>query len=307
MRIVSLLPAATEMVCVLGLRDALVARSHECDFPESIRKLPAVVRPSIDLDDLTLNEIDAAVAERLRMHGSLYEIDETLLAALEPDLVVTQDLCQVCAPSGNELVIALRSMEKKPETIFLTPHSLDDIDANLREIGRVTGTVARAEEFLARTRARREAVAALSRSIARRPRVFCMEWVDPIYCSGHWVPEMVEMAGGVDALGRRGADSVRVRWSDVATWAPEVLVVMPCGFELDRAVTQVRELFGNEGWLEIPAVRDGRLYAVDANAYFARPGPRVTEGIELLAHLFHPEQFQWTGSRDAFARIDPPS
>src|SRR5258708_1534914 len=214
MRIASLLPAATEMLCALGLRDSLVARSHECDYPASVRDLPAVVAPSIPLDGLTPDEIDVAVTERIRTHGSLYEIDEELLQRLEPDLIATQDLCQVCAPSGNELTAAVRTLTKRPEIIFLSPHTLDDIEANLREVGRATGTASRAEELIAAGRPRRDAIASATRSIAVRPRVFCMEWVDPIYCSGHWVPEMVELAGGADALGRRGADSVRVSWEE---------------------------------------------------------------------------------------------
>ncbi len=303
MRIVSLLPAATEMLCALGLRDSLVARSHECDYPASVRDLPAVVAPSIPLDGLTPDEIDVAVTERLRTHGSLYEIDEALLQSLEPDLIATQDLCQVCAPSGNELVAAVRILSKKPEILYLSPHSLDDIEANLSETGRATGTTTRAETLITEGRARREAIATKSHSIAARPRVFCMEWVDPIYCSGHWVPEMVELAGGVDALGKRGSDSVRIRWEDVVSWAPEVLVVMPCGYGLDRAMEQVPRLFQQPGWSDLPAVRNGRVYAVDANAFFARPGPRVVDGIELLAHLIHPERFDWAGPADAFARI----
>jgi len=304
MQIVSLLPAATEMLCALGLRESLVARSHECDYPESVRELPAVVTPSIPIDGLTPAEIDVAVTERLRTHGSLYEIDEELLETLQPDLIATQDLCQVCAPSGNELVAAVRTLTKRPEIVYLSPHTLDDIEANLREVGRVTGTAARAEELIAAGRARRDAIASATRSIVVRPRIFCMEWVDPIYCSGHWVPEMVELAGGVDALGKKGSDSVRVSWEDVVAWAPEVLIVMPCGYGLDRAMSQVPQLFGKRGWLDLPAVRDGRVYAVDANAFFARPGPRVIDGIELLAHLFHPEHFAWTGAADAFACVE---
>jgi len=303
MRIVSLLPAATEMICVLGLRDELVARSHECDYPASVVTLPPVVRPSIALENLTLREIDLAVAERLRTNGSLYEIDEELLRSLEPDLIVTQDLCQVCAPSGNDLVHAIQNLRKQPRVIFLTPHSLQDIDENLLDIARATGTEERAKQIIESGSARREAVAARTRS-ARRPRVFCMEWLDPIYCSGHWIPEMIDLSGGVDALARRGSDSVRIEWDDVMRWAPEVLIAMPCGYGTDRAKAQVSRLFANRGWSDLPAVRNNRVYAVDANAYFARPGPRVTDGIEVLAHLIHGDADAWTVPHDAFAAID---
>src|SRR5713101_3952572 len=173
MRIVSLLPAATEMLCALGLRDSLVARSHECDYPGSVRELPGVVKPSIPLEGLTPAEIDVAVTDRLRTHGSLYEIDEELLGTLEPDLIATQDLCQVCAPSGNELVAAVRTLTKRPEVLYLSPHSLEGIEENLRETGQATGTTARAEELIAAGRARRDAIASVTRSIAARPRVFC--------------------------------------------------------------------------------------------------------------------------------------
>ena len=291
------------MICALGLRESLVARSHECDYPPTVAELPAVVRPSVPLENLTLSEIDAAVAERLRTHGSLYEIDEELLRDLEPDLIVTQDLCQVCAPSGNDLVRALRNLRKRPELIVMTPHSLDDVDANLLEVARATGTEDRAKSLVASNAARRAAVASRAPSIATRPRVFCMEWLDQIYCSGHWVPEMVDLAGGVDSLARRGSDSVRIAWEDVVAWAPEVLVAMPCGYGIERVIEQTATLFARAGWEDVPAVRNDCVYAVDANAYFARPGPRLTDGVELLAHLFHGEALTWGGPPGAFVHV----
>jgi len=302
-RIVSFLPSATEMVCALGLADQLAGITHECDYPPEIRAKPVVVRPALPLETMSLREIDAAVSERMRAGASLYEVDEPLLRELAPDLILTQNLCQVCAPSGNEISRVLQSLPKKPEIIWLTPKSLGQIFENLREIARVTGTLEKAEAIIAEGRARLDFIAARASAAPHRPRVFCLEWVDPPYGAGHWMPEMVDLAGGIDSLSRRGADSVRVPWEAVVDWAPEVLVITPCGFKLAAAIEQTGQLFHRAGWTEIPAVKQGRVFAVDANSYFARPGPRVVDGTALLARLIHPDLFEWTGPRDAFARV----
>jgi iron complex transport system substrate-binding protein len=303
-RIVSFLPASTEMLCALGLADQLAGVTHECDYPPEVRQKPVVVRNAIAMDSMTLHEIDDAVSERLGRGESLYVVDETLLREIAPDLIVTQSLCQVCAPSGNEMVQVLRALTTKPEILWLTPTSLTGIEDNIRTLGEATDTVAAAEGLIASGRARIERVSHAVAHTDRRRRVFCMEWLDPIYCSGHWVPEMVELAGGVDALGHRHSDSVRITWDAVREWAPEVLILMPCGFNLTRAVTQGSQLLDRPGWSELPAVQNDCVYAVDANAYFARPGPRVVTGIELLAHLLHPDLVTWQGPADAFHRCD---
>jgi len=303
-RIVSFLPSATEMVCALGLADRLTGVTHECDFPPEVRDKPIVVRSALPTDRMSQSEIDVAVAERLRKGLSLYQVDEELLRGIAPDLIVTQDLCQVCAPSGNEVAQVLNSLPTRPKILWLTPKSLGEIFENLRELGAATGRMLQAEEIIADGRARLERIAAQTAQLTARPSVFCMEWIDPVYCSGHWVPEMVRIAGGIDQLGREGADSVRIAWNDVLQRAPEVLVVMPCGCGLAKAAEQAQELFGYPGSSELPAIRNGRVYAVDANAYFARPGPRVVEGTELLAHLLHPEVFAWNGPSDAFRRLE---
>jgi len=302
-RIVSFLPAATEMAFALGLGDALVGVSHECDFPPAARTKPVVVRPALPLEKMSLREIDVAVAERIGSGQSLYQVDENLLRALKPNLILTQNLCQVCAPSGNELTVALKLLELKPEILWLSPHSLEDIFGNLRELGVVTGRSAEAEEFIRSARQRLRNISGITETTSRRPRVFCLEWIDPYYCCGHWVPEMIELAGGQDALGRKGADSVRISWSDIAAWSPEIIIVSPCGFGTEKAVEQTRQLLRQPGWSDLPAVRDRRVFAVNANAYFARPGPRVVDGVELLTHLIHPETYGWTGPVDAFKPV----
>ena len=302
-RIVSFLPSATEMVYALGLGDQLLGVSHECDYPPQTRAKPIVVRNVLPIETMSQAEIDVAVTERLRQGLSLYQVDEATMQQIAPDLILTQNLCQVCAPSGNEVSQLLESLAPKPQVLWLTPKSLDQIFDNLRELGRATDRLAKAEALIAQGRARLERIAAVTRTLASRPRVFCMEWMDPLYCCGHWVPEMVRIAGGHDALGREGSDSVRISWDEVRRWAPEVLVVMPCGYHLDKAVELASRLSDLPGWSELPAVRSGRVFAVDANAYFARPGPRVVEGTALLAHLLHPDRFEWNGA-GAFRRLE---
>ena len=269
-RIVSFLPAATEMVYALGLGDRLVGVTHECDFPPQVREKPVVVRPSMALESMSLNEIDVAVAERIGSGGSLYQVDEQLLRALQPDILLTQDLCQVCATSGNDLTDALKLLNPAPEILWMSPHSLAEIFENIRELGRVTDRLNAADSLIQDCRGRLEKVAARSKKIFHRPRVFCMEWADPVYCAGHWVPEMVELAGGTDELARKGTDSVRILWADVIEWSPEVIVFAPCGFDLEKALEQVGHLESQPGWSDLPAVRNQRVFAVDANSYFAR-------------------------------------
>jgi iron complex transport system substrate-binding protein len=303
-QIVSFLPSATEMACALGLSDQLVGITHECDYPPEISGKPVVVRNALPIETMSQPQVDAAVAQRMREGLSLYEVDEKLLRELAPDLILTQNLCQVCAPSGNEVSQAVNLLPRKPQILWLTPRSLEEIFANVRELGEATGRAKEAEELIAAGRVRMEKTAAVTRELPHRPRVFCMEWLDPVYCSGHWVPEMVKLAGGVDELARAGEDSVRVPWDDVVAWAPEVLIVTPCGFNLKKGIEQGQQLRDYPGWSDLPAVREGRVYAVDANSYFARPGPRVVDGTELLAHLIHPGLFAWKGPASAYQRLE---
>ncbi len=293
------------MACALGLQDQLVGITHECDYPPSIRDKPIVVRSAISPDTMTQAEIDQTVSELLKKGRSIYQVDERLLQELAPDLILTQDLCQVCAPSGNEVSQALQALPKEPQILWLTPKSMQQIEGNLLALGEATGCLDKAEELIASGRGILEHIAATAARASSRPRVFCIEWLDPIYCSGHWVPEMVRIAGGVDHLGHEGSDSVRLAWEDVLAWKPEVLVVMPCGYHLDQVVEIAPKLSARPGWLDLPAVQQGRVYAVDASSYFARPGPRVVEGTQLLAHLIHPDIFPWTGPTDAYKLLYP--
>jgi iron complex transport system substrate-binding protein len=302
-RIVSFLPSATEMAYALGLGDRLLAVSHECDYPAAAKSKPVVVRPLLPVERMTQGEIDRQVTQRLRDGKSLYELDEGAIRELAPDLILTQDLCQVCAASGNEATQLLASLPRKPQVLSMTPKSLEGIFATVLELGEATGTAERARELIAAARARLAQVEKKTRGAAQRVRVFCMEWLDPPYCCGHWVPEMIDFAGGQDDLARRGTDSVRIAWEQVQSYAPEVLVVMPCGYGLTKAASLAQGLRAYPGWNELPAVRSDQVYVVDANSYFARPGLRVVDGTELLAHLLHPQLIGWDGSADAFLRL----
>src|ERR1700736_446469 len=292
-RIVSFLPAGTEMVHALGAGSELVGRSHECDYPSSVTSLPVVSRPSLDLDGASPDAIDASVSQRMESGDTLYTIDEVLLRDLRPDVILTQNLCRVCAPSGDELTRAVRKFSLQPEVLFLTPRTIGEIENNVVEVGRAIG---RQKEAEAITRANQERLARVRDAVedAPRRRVVFLEWTEPLFCGGHWVPEMISLAGGEDPLGRAGEDSVRMDWDDVVNARPELIIVSPCGYRLERSVELARQIRG---------VPDAEVYAVDANAYFARPGPRVVEGVELLAHLFHPDLVSWPDVDQPWERV----
>ena len=292
-RIVSFLPAATEITYALGAGADLVGRSHECDYPPQVRSLPVVSKPALPLEGLSQKEIDRAVATHLATGESLYRVDEVLLDELHPDIVFTQDLCQVCAPSGNELGRALNEMSQPPQVLSLTPRNLAEISENILAIGDATGRNEAARQLVEESRDRIHRVVAAVADAPRRCVTF-LEWTEPIFCGGHWVPEMVTAAGGEDPLGQPGADSQRITWDDVAASEPEMIIVAPCGYGLKEAIEVARRL---------PRITDAEVYAVDANAYFARPGPRVAEGVELLAHLFHPDRFTWPHQHRPWERI----
>ncbi len=304
MNIVSFLPAATEMVYSLGMGDQLVGVSHECDYPADARSKPVVVRCALELDGLPPREIDRRVTERLTRSGSIYEVDEQLLNSIAPDLILTQDLCQVCAPSGTEVAAAIAALRPTPDVLWMTPKSLNDILQNILDLGTASVQPAVAQRLVTGIRDRLQTVKATASGLRSRPRVFCMEWVDPVFCGGHWVPEMVELAGGVDDLARRGTPSRRISWAQVVRSAPEVLVVAPCGLHLTKAREEARRLAEFPDWKMLPAVKEGRVFAIDASSYVSRPGPRVGLGVQLFAHLIHPDTFPWSGPREAFERVD---
>ncbi len=291
MRIVSLLPSATEIAFALGLGDQVVAVSHECDYPPAARQRPAVTRSPLHGHALSSREIDERTARELREGGTLYYLDTDRLRDLAPDLILTQELCDVCAVAPQEVERAVRTLGTVPRVLSLEPNTLADVLQTIRIVGTATGREAEAEALVARLAERIARVRQAADGVADRPRVFCLEWTDPPWVAGHWVPEMVALAGGIDVLGEAGAPSMRVEWERVRAAAPEVLVLMPCGFDLARTLAEAAVVRALPSWDALPAVGAGRVYAVDGSSYFNRPGPRLVDGLELLAHLLHPERF----------------
>jgi iron complex transport system substrate-binding protein len=290
------------MVCDLGLIDNLVGVSHECDYPPQVKEKPVVVRCAMNLESLNLDQIDKAVTERARQGQSIYAVDEIAIQKAKPNLIITQDLCQVCAPSGNEATHALKALVPRPEFLWQTPHSLEDVLKDLLALGEKTGTLDKAQKLVAQARQRIAEVSSKTKNLTP-VKVFFMEWVDPIYCGGHWIPEMLGWAGGVDEIAKPNVDSIRIPWDDVLRWNPEVLIVSPCGYNTAKSLQQAELLKSRPGWNDLKAVQSKRVYAVDGNSYFARPALRLVDGVEILSHLLHPQLFPWKGRADAFEPV----
>jgi iron complex transport system substrate-binding protein len=288
MRIASLLASATETVCALGLDDRLVAISHECDYPAHVLNRPRVSRPRFDPAGLASGEIDAAVRQALALHGSVYALDEAALRTAAPDLILTQDVCQVCAVPTSLAEQAAWTLEGRARVLSLDAHSVEGILATVEQVGRAAGIEARAREVAGRLRGRTEEVA---RRVAgrSRPRVLALEWLDPVFVPGHWGPEMVALAGGDNLAGSAGQRSQQLEWGAVSGLDPDVLLVLPCGYDLPRARAEANAHRDRLLALAPRAVRGGRAWVVDGSAYFNRSGPRVVDGIEILARIFHPE------------------
>lgn len=303
MRVCSLLPGATEIAFALGLGDNVVGVTHECDYPAEARQKPIVVRSLIDSNRMTSLEIDRWVSERLRSNKGLYIIDEERLREAAPDVILTQGLCDVCAIDYNEVVSASETLAKRPKIVSLTPNCMTDVLHDLARVGEATGQSKKAEQVIGDLKQRISEVREKVVKSSARPRVACLEWFNPIYAAGHWIPEMIEIAGAEDVLGRRAEPSKKVAWQSIRESAPEIIVLMPCGFDVQRTLQEAAVLEQNEGWHELPAVKAGRVYAVNAHAFFSRPGPRLVDGVEILAHIIHPEFFPMQPSPDALQRI----
>ncbi len=303
LRIWSLLPSATEIVFALGQGDSLVGVTHECDFPAGASQIPKVTRSNIP-DGIPSAEIDEAVSKSLIEAGTLYELDLPLLERLQPDLILTQRLCDVCAVSYDRVQEAAQSLPSQPQVLNLEPHSLADILDNIITVGSVLGIESEASAVRDRFQRRIDAVREKTANIIQRPRVFCMEWVDPPFRGGHWMKELVEIAGGRDDLAVLHRPSIRVEWEKVRAFAPEIIVLTCCGFNLERCAREGEILARMEGALELPAAKSGRVYATDGSAYFSRPGPRIVESVEILAHLIQPEIFPPPPLPNAFTSLD---
>lgn len=283
MRIVSLVPHATELLFALGLGDDVVGVTHECDYPDAAQDLPQVTRDVLS-PGLSAGEIDAAVRERTAAGESIYALDEELVRELEPDLIVTQALCRVCAVSVDEVQALAQTLPGPPRVISLDPTTYGETLGDVRTVAQATNAKDAALDLIART-ARRSDVVRLAVRGAPRPRVAALEWMDPVFVAGHWTPQLIEMAGGDDVLGFAGEPSREATWEEVAAAQPEVVIVMPCGYDAARALVEAEEHAE-----QLRGLGADQVVAVNASAYFSRPGPRLVDGLELLAHVLHPDR-----------------
>jgi iron complex transport system substrate-binding protein len=280
MRICSLLPSGTEILYSLGLGDQVVAVTHECDYPPETAEKPKITEDLIEQGRMTSIEIDHHVSSNIGRHGTIYRLKEDLLETLKPDLIVTQELCEVCAVSYKEVQHAARVLEGRTRIVSLEPTTLNEMLETILLVGELTGRKDAALEKVQELNARLQRVRQRVRD-RQRPRVYAMEWLDPPFSAGHWVPEMVEIAGGHEVLGKRGSKSERITPERILEAQPEIIVLMPCGFSLERTVEEYRRTRFLPGW-------SGQLYAVDGSSYFNRSGPRLIDGVEILSEIFHP-------------------
>ena len=301
MRIASLLPSATEIAFALGLGAQVVAVSHECDYPPEASRRRVLTKSAIHRKIHRSCEVDTEVEKR---GGDIYEIDEKLLEELKPDLILTQELCAVCAVSYTKVKEAARVLDTDTKIVSLEPNNLEGIIDNIRLVGKITGKTSEAALLASRLSERIENVKQRTSNVHYRPRVFFMEWLQPPWVGGHWIPQMVYYAGGVEGLGNLGEPSRRIAWNMVVEYRPEIIVLSPCGYDLKRVKEESRLLAIYPGWDRIPAFKNSRIFAVNASAFFSRPGPRIVDGLEILAHIAHPELFPDEPPNGSVDRLD---
>jgi iron complex transport system substrate-binding protein len=303
MRIVSLIASATEIVCALGFDDQLVARSHECDFPPSVRRLPACTEPKFDVHG-TSSEIDARVKSILRDALSVYRVDADQLRALRPDVIVTQSHCEVCAVSQRDVEEAVCAwVEGRPRIVSLHPDRLADLWTSIRQVADALAAPERGAELVERLQARMRRIASKAVGLTGRPTVACIEWIDPLMAAGNWMPELVDMAGGVPLFGEAGKHSPKMTWEQLVDHDPDVIVVLPCGWDIAKSRQEIDVLSSKPEWPRLKAVREKRVFLTDGNQFFNRPGPRLVESLEILAELLHPEAFAFGHEGAGWERI----
>ena len=303
-RVVSLLPSSTEIIHALGCGDRIVGRSHECDYPAGIAELPPCTAPKFDPNG-TSREIDERVKAVLEEAVSVYRVDTALLDELAPDLVITQSQCELCAVSLSDVQAAVRELVRsKPDVLSLEPNELKDVWRDIASVAEALGVRERGDELLDELRARLAAIAGRVGEIGHRPRVACIEWYEPLMAAGNWVPELVEIAGGVDVLGVRGEHSAWLEWAALEKSEPETIVLMPCGFDMSRSRRELPALTGRAEWARLEAVQRGRVFVTDGNQFFNRPGPRLVESAEILAEILHPEVFTFGHEGAGWERLD---
>ncbi len=310
-KIASLLPSATEIVCALGLEKNLVGITHECDYPASVSDKPHLTASRISHETMSSAEIDHAVRSNLDGHGSIYDLNEKLLAELKPDLIITQELCEVCAVSYKTVQKAAKMFVADATVVSLEPNTIADIFDNIKTIGELCGVSTKAETLVADLQNRldeiRERVSKNEKNPksktqnpkSNRPRVFMLEWLEPPFAPGHWTPEQVEIAGGNCLLGEAGSKSLTTTYEAITESKPEILVLIPCGYYTRDIVRQLETTQFPANWRELPAVKNNNVWAMDASAYFSRPAPRVVDGVEILAKIFHADIFGKPSEKEA--------
>jgi iron complex transport system substrate-binding protein len=292
LRVASLIASSTEIVCALGCRELLVGRSHECDFPSDVASLPVLTEPKFPTDGSSA-QIDERVKEILRSALSVYRVKPELLDEVRPDVIVTQEQCEVCAVSTKDVEAAVCQMiSSRPRIVALEPNALDDVWRDIAKVAEALGVAGRGTELIARLRARMDAIAARAATLPRT-RVACIEWIEPLMAAGNWMPTLCELAGGTSLFGEAGKHSPWMTFDELRARDPEVIVALPCGFDIARTSVEMPLLAARPGWNELRAVRAGRVFVADGNQYFNRPGPRLVESLEILAELLHPGEFDF--------------
>ncbi len=297
MRIVSFLPSATETLYELGAGNQIVGVTHECNYPSQARKKPQVIRSSFDPGQMTGRDIDNKIVELMRTGKDIYIVDENTLKRVSPDLIVAQGLCEVCSPFTKEIDRAVSLLgDRRPDLLVLDPHDLDDILVSIMDVAEKIGKVREGRKLVASLQKRidvvRRSSSVMMMKVKLRPKVLCVEWIDPLFTAGHWVPQMVEYAGGINGLSSTGEPSRRMDIDEAVQLDPDIIVLMPCGFDIEKTLKELPMLARNEKWKSLQAVKNGNIYAVNANAYFSKPGPRTVIGLEIMAKILHPEASQ---------------
>jgi iron complex transport system substrate-binding protein len=287
-RIVSFLPSATEIIYLLGSQDILIGVTHQCNYPNEAKNKPQVIKSVFNSESMTSLQIEEKIQELSRLQNDVFLINYELLKKIQPDLIISQGLCDVCSPYNKEIDKAIQFLNNKPDTLVLDPHTVDDIIQNIMDIAHSVGKEHKGLEIKDSLIKRIEKI---STSKNKKPKVICLEWIDPLYLCGHWVPQMVEIAGGINGISKIGQRSHKIELSQISQFDPDILIMMPCGFDIDKILGEYGSLQKNHEWNSLKAVQDGMVFAVDALSYFSRPSPRIITGIEILSKIINPDSF----------------
>jgi iron complex transport system substrate-binding protein len=287
-RIVSFLPSATEIIYLLGSQDILIGVTHQCNYPNEAKNKPQVIKSVFNSESMTSLQIEEKIQELSRLQNDVFLINYELLKKIQPDLIISQGLCDVCSPHNKEIDKAIQFLNNKPDTLVLDPHTVDDIIQNVMDIALSVGKEHKGLEIKDSLIKRIEKI---STSKNKKPKVICLEWIDPLYLCGHWVPQMVEIAGGINGISKIGQRSHKIELSQISQFDPDILIMMPCGFDIDKILGEYGSLEKNHEWNSLKAVQDGMVFAVDALSYFSRPSPRIITGIEILSKIINPDSF----------------